>query len=89
MEKKQLYYEITDVSYLLDGDNIEEAIEHLNDLKERFISVYSDLTLEKNDEGELHLCGYKEETDEQFNSRVAEQEEKDKKEYERLKSKFQ
>jgi hypothetical protein len=88
MEKKQLYYEIIDVSYILDGDSIEEAIENLNELKERYSKLYSELTLEKNDDGELHLCGYKEETNEQYNRRVSEQEAKDKKEYERLKSKY-
>jgi hypothetical protein len=88
MEKKELYYEITDVSYTLDGDNIEEAIDHLNELKQRFSKEYTDLTLEKNDEGELHLCGYKLETDEQFNRRVSETETKERAEYERLKNKY-
>ena len=88
MEKKELYYEITDVSYTLDGDNIEEAIDHLNELKQRFSKEYTDLILEKNDEGTLHLCGYKLETDEQFNRRVSETEAKERVEYERLKKKY-
>jgi hypothetical protein len=88
MEKIERYYEISDVGYTLDGDSIEEAIDHLNELKERFGKNYTDLTLEKNDEGELHLCGYKLETDEQFNRRVSETEAKERVEYERLKKKY-
>jgi hypothetical protein len=89
MEKKQLYYEITDVSFILDGDSIDESIEHLNELKERFSKDYSDLTLEKNEDNELHLCGYKEETDEQLRKRLFDEYAKDKADYERLKAKFQ